>query len=248
MLRFVGLGLYDDLDVTLRGARAIERADVVYAEFYTSRLSGCTLEDLERRHGSEIRVLERDEVESSSEVVDRARRSDVVFAVAGDPMVSTTHAELRLRAMEAGVETTVVNAPSVSSAVSSATGLQNYRFGRSTSLVGRGGWTPSSPFEVVRDNLERRLHTLVYLDIDVDGDRERYMKASEAAARFDETDAVDVDTVVGVARVGSPDVDVAYGTPAEVAEVDLGEPLHVVVAPAELHDVERRYLEAMAKR
>jgi len=47
VLTFVGLGLYDEEDVTVKGLQAIENADVVYAEFYSSKLIGTTIEKLE---------------------------------------------------------------------------------------------------------------------------------------------------------------------------------------------------------
>ncbi|MFP4188324.1 MAG: diphthine synthase [Halobacteriales archaeon] len=244
MLTFVGLGLYDERDVTLKGRDEIADADVAYAEFYTSVLPAAPVEDLEEFHATPIEVLERDEVESGDRVVEDATERDVVFLVGGDPMVSTTHADLRLRAIERGVETRVVHGPSAATAVCGATGLQNYRFGASTTLPfdDHDGWEPDSPFERVADNLERDLHTLVYLDISDDG---RYMRASDAADRLAESD-VDASTVVGVARLGSDDVEVFAGTPGEVADHGFGSPLHLLVVPASLHPVEEESLRALA--
>jgi diphthine synthase len=244
MLTFVGLGLYDERDVTLKGRDEIADADVAYAEFYTSVLPAAPVEDLEEFHATPIEVLDRDEVESGDRVVEDATERDVVFLVGGDPMVSTTHAELRLRALERGVETRVVHAPSAATAVCGATGLQNYRFGPSTTLPfdDHDGWKPESPFDRVADNLERDLHTLVYLDISDDG---RYMRASDAAERLAGSD-VEASTVVGVARLGSDDVTVFAGTPREVAEYDFGSPLHLLAVPASLHPVEEDSLRALA--
>ncbi len=244
MLTFVGLGLYDERDITLKGRDAIADADAAYAEFYTSVLPAAPVEDLEEFHGTRIEVLDRDEVESGSRVVDEATEKNVVFLVGGDPMVSTTHADLRLRALERGVETRVVHAPSASTAVCGATGLQNYRFGASTTLPfdDHEGWEPDSPFERVAENLERDRHTLVYLDISDNG---RYMRASDAAQRLADSD-VDASLAVGVARLGSDDVHVYAGKPEKVAEHDFGSPLHLLVVPASLHPVEEESLRRLA--
>jgi len=43
MLTFVGLGLHDHRDVSIRGLEAIRRADTVFFEGYTSRLGGTSL-------------------------------------------------------------------------------------------------------------------------------------------------------------------------------------------------------------
>ena len=54
MLFFIGLGLYDELDISVKGLEAVRKADKVYAEFYTSRLMGASVQDLERLYGKKI--------------------------------------------------------------------------------------------------------------------------------------------------------------------------------------------------
>lgn len=248
MLTFVGLGMYDERDVTLKGRDAIADADAAYAEFYTSVLPAAPVEDLEEFHATQIELLNRDEVENGTRVVEEAEKKDVVFLVGGDPMVSTTHTDLRLRALKGGIETEVIHGPSAATAVCGATGLQNYRFGPSTTLPfdDHEGWDPESPFERISENLERDLHTLVYLDISDKGDGcERYMQASDAAARLRDSD-VDADTLVGVARLGSEDVHAFAGSPEEVAFHDFGSPLHLLVVPSSLHPIEKESLDRIA--
>jgi diphthine synthase len=47
MLTFIGLGLFDEYDISLKGLEAIRKADLVYAEFYTSCLMGTNLDKME---------------------------------------------------------------------------------------------------------------------------------------------------------------------------------------------------------
>jgi len=47
VLTFVGLGLFDEDDISVKGLKAIENADAIYAEFNTSKLIGTTIEKLE---------------------------------------------------------------------------------------------------------------------------------------------------------------------------------------------------------
>jgi len=103
MLTFIGLGLFDKEDVSEKGLRLIRGADSVFLEGYTSRLMGATKEDLESFYGRPVRVLMRADVEQHpDELLDCAARGNTVFLCAGDPMVSTTHADLRIRAAESG--------------------------------------------------------------------------------------------------------------------------------------------------
>jgi diphthine synthase len=253
MLTFVGLGLFDERSVTVAGADAIADADRAFAEFYTSRLVGAEVADLEAYHGIEVEVRDRAGVEQDPEpVLAAAETEDVVFLTAGDTMISTTHVDLRLRAEDRGVETRVIHAPTAESAASSLTGLQNYRFGKATTLPfewahGADG-VPSSVVDTIEANRERGLHTLCYLDIKVDHPRvdgDEYMSASHAAALL--ADHWNPDAVgVVVARAGAPDATVRADRLAALADEDFGDPLHLLVVPGDLHHVEADALAGLA--
>ena len=104
VLTFVGLGLYDLRDISVKGLECIRNADVVYLESYTSRLFGCTLIQMQELYGKEILVLSRHEVEVHPDpLLIRAMENEVVLLVGGDPMVSTTHIDLRIRAHQKGI-------------------------------------------------------------------------------------------------------------------------------------------------
>src|SRR6056297_1707274 len=170
MLTFIGLGLYDERSITVEGRDALQAADRVYAEFYTSQLIGTTIDDLESSHDLEIDIRNRAGVEQHPEdMLEAAENEDVAFLTAGDTMISTTHVDLRLRAHERGVETRVIHGVTAQTATSSLTGLQNYRFGKATTLPfpyahGAEG-LPASVTETIDENRADGLHTVVYLDI-----------------------------------------------------------------------------------
>ncbi|WP_436927205.1 diphthine synthase [Halosimplex amylolyticum] len=247
MLTFVGLGLYDERSVTVAGRDAIRAADRVVAEFYTSKLAGATVADLEAYHDTEIEVRDRAGVEQKpDDILDDAVDADVVFLTAGDTMISTTHTDLRLRAHDRGIETRVVHGTTAQAAASSLTGLQNYRFGKATTLPFErshaGDALPESVLETVDDNRERGLHTLIFLDIDAANDD--YMRADEATARLAEA----YDDVLGVvvARAGSPAPVVRADRLSALSEESFGDPLHLLVIPGDLHLMERDALAALA--
>ena len=166
--------------------------------------------------------------------------------VPGDPMVSTTHADLRMRAGARGIRTAIVHAASISSAVCGLSGLQNYRFGKSCSLpFPQKNWYPTTPVDVIGENLDLRLHTLVYLDIHDD----RYMTIPEAIALIEQIAGeknITIPLYVGIARAGSDEPVVRAGTADKMMSQDFGPPLHILIVPAGLHDMERSYLEMFA--
>jgi diphthine synthase len=253
MLTFVGLGLYDERSITVEGRDALRAADRAFAEFYTSRLVGTSVSELEAHHGVDIEVRDRAGVERDPEpILDAAETDDVVFLTAGDTMISTTHVDLRLRAMERSIDTRVVHGVSAAQAASGLTGLQNYRFGKAVTLpfprAHGGDGVPTSVVESVAANRERGLHTLVYLDIKVDDGRgtdagETYMTADVAAELL--ATAWPDRLAVAVARAGSPDPVVDADRLAALSTRDFGDPLHLLVLPGDLHHVEADALRTL---
>ncbi|ELZ12473.1 diphthine synthase [Natrinema thermotolerans DSM 11552] len=269
MLTFIGLGLYDERSITVEGREALRTADRAYAEFYTSELIGTTIEDLESHHDIEIEVRDRAGVEQHPEdMLEAAATEDVAFLTAGDTMISTTHVDLRLRAHDRGIETRVIHGVTAQTATSALTGLQNYRFGKATTLPfpyahGADG-LPASVTETIDANRAAGLHTVVYLDIKVGRGPTSSQNASRSDdkighERTDEDEYMTADVgaellaaaypdLVGVvvARAGSPDPLVEAGTMTELADREFGDPLHLLVVPGECHLLEADALEELA--
>jgi len=173
-----------------------------------------------------------------------AESRSVVFLTGGDPMISTTHADLRIRAHRRGIQTAIIHGASIASAVCGISGLQNYRFGKSCSLpFPEEHWYPLTPAEVIRKNLSLNLHTLVYLDIRED----TCMTVHDAVPLLEEMSHrcdFSIPLYVGVARAGSPAPDVFCGDREKILSHDFGPPLHILVVPGSLHVMEREYLES----
>ncbi len=247
-LIFIGLGLYDEEDITIKGKDAAANVDIVFSEFYTSRLAGANIEEIEKVLGRDVQVLSREEVESGDIVLDTAVDHSTAFLTAGDPMAATTHVELRLRAVERGIKTKVIHGISIISAVPSILGVMHYKFGRTVTLpfLRERGY-PHSPYEHIKANQSIGLHTLILLDID--GENERYMTVNqgvEALLMLEEKRREDVITndtlMAGLARVGSPEPEIRVGNPRELLEHDFGGGLHSMVVFSELHFMEEEAL------
>ncbi len=250
MLVFIGLGLHGE-GISLRGLREAREADAIYAELYTSTLPKLRLNELEQTIGKPIKVVDRETVEQRpDEILRAAKASKVAFLVPGDPMVATTHVDLRLRATRAGIETKIVHAASIASAAAGLTGLQSYKFGRSATVPFPDN--PSRvPYETLVENRERGLHTLLLLDIRAE--EGRAMLASEAIEIMLELEkklqknvfAPDTLAVV-VARAGSDDSIVKADKVGELQKLDFRSPPHVLIVPGKLHFVEAEALRAFA--
>jgi diphthine synthase len=256
MLIFIGLGLYDERDISVKGLDAVRGADMVYAEFYTSRLMGAALDTLEAFYGKKIHSLSRQQVEVDPSWMEDALDRDVAFLVGGDAMVSTTHLDLRLRAAKMGIKTRVIHSSSIVTAVSGLCGLQNYRFGRSTTIpfpyISRGKRIiAQTPYQVLMENLERNLHTMLFLDIQSDR-MESYMTVNEGTALLLEMQVAAGESIldnvlgIGIARAGSDDAAVKADLLPRLQSYDFGGPLHILIVPARLHFMEAQALVELA--
>jgi len=248
ILYFVGLGLSDLKDISIRGKEIVEGADSVFAEFYTSRLSD---ENISGFFGREIRILNREELEDEKVILEAVERGDTVLLTAGDPMSATTHNSLRLSAMKRGIEVKIIHSASIFTAAPGLLGLWPYKFGRATTLARpERGFFPTSPYDVLVSNLKMGLHTLILLDIKVEEDY--FMTAGEGLSlllQMEEEKGEGIltpDTEVAVvARAGSENPALFFGPISSALKRDFGPPLHTIILPGKLNFMEREILDML---
>lgn len=250
-LIFIGLGLSDDDSATLEAVEACKRVDVLLAEQYTSVLTKDSIERLSRKVGKEIRVLGRGEVEDGG-FLEALIGKKVGFLVPGDPMTATTHVDLRIRAHEAGMATKIIHGTSAMVAVPGILGLQHYKFGRIITIpFHQKGFEPTSPFELLTENMKRGMHTLVLLDIKSEEDR--FMTANQglawllSTAESVKSDVIDQESLACVvARAGSDSCIARADRIRELIKMEFGKPLHTIVVPGKLHFQEEEALVRFA--
>ncbi len=254
-LVFVGLGLFDEMDVSLRGLKEIKEADVVFAEFYTSLMAELSVKKLERLIGKKVSVVSRHhlEEENGQMILQKAEQGKTVLLVPGDPLIATTHVDLRIRAEKLGIKTRVIHGASIISAAIGLSGLQNYKFGRSVTVpFPENGFVSETPYQVIKVNRKMGLHTLCFLDVKVEEGRCMTVKDGLQALLIVEerkrNEAVTMDTlVVGIARAGSKDSVVKAGYTGEVMKYDFGKPPHTIIFPGKLHFMEAEALIMLAR-
>jgi diphthine synthase len=251
-LIFVGLGMSRPEDMSVRALNTLRDCDEIFAEFYTSRLNDARPEDLEAFIGKKITILRRADVEEKDIIVSAAKENKVAFITAGDPMSATTHVDLRLRAIDEGVRTDLINGVSIFVSCAAAFGLQPYKFGRAVTIpFPEPRFLPSSPYENILENYSRGLHTLILLDIKQE--EERYMTAPmamrwllDAEERLGKGLVNERSLFCAAARVGSESQALLAGYPDDIVNADLGPPLHCMIMPGRLHFMEAQALVALA--
>lgn len=239
MLYFVGIGLADEKDISVKGLEAVKKADFIFLESYTS-IFNCPVKDLENFYGRKIIKADRNLVEKNSdEILDKAKAKNVCFLVAGDPMCATTHADLLLRAKEKNVEVEIIHNASIVSAIG-AVGLEVYKFGKITSIPFENK-NVKSPYEAMKVNLKNKMHTLFLIDLRPD--ENKFLTIKEAIEYLIREGMKKTMKVLACARIGSKSQKIAYGEAEKLLDIDFGNPPYCLVVPAELHFMEEGMLK-----
>ena len=163
-------------------------------------------------------------------------------------MSATTHAELFRLAQEKKVPVKVIHNASVLTAIG-ITGLQLYKFGKTTSIPFIEDHPQlETPYNVLKENQSLGLHTLFLLDLKPA--EKKFMTVNRAIEIMEQIEEhkkeklINKDTlVVGCARLGSEDFMVKSGKLAQVKKADFGKPPHCLIIPGKLHFLEEEMLE-----
>jgi diphthine synthase len=248
-LVFVGLGL-GAKGISLEGIEELKSADSVYLEYYTTPHEPQLLRQLEIATGTRPTVVDRDFVEDGTRILSEAKERKVALAVLGDPMIATTHNELRARAIRQGVETKVVHGTTIASAAASASGLHSYKFSRTVTITREAVGRLTQAYHILHENLLEGAHTLLLLEYDI--------KSGEGVAPADaiaglllaegnfKRGAVSERTFALVlSRLGRGDSNFSAGSFSELSEKSYGEPPHCLVVPGKLHFTESEAVAAI---
>src|ERR1700680_54234 len=164
MLYFVGLGIEQSL--TLKTVRELKKCEKVFYESYTSPVirEDLTNELSEQLSPARVEVVKREVVEDGRKILESAKQAPVALIASGDPMIATTHQELRTRAIKEGIETKIIHGSSVLSAVVGELGLHSYNFGRTVTMTREP--MQYTAYNTIFNNLLKGLHTTVLLEWD----------------------------------------------------------------------------------
>lgn len=249
-LVFIGIGLDDEKGISLRGLEEIKNARSVFIELYTNLMPNFSLENLKKISGKKIRKLSRKDLEEDQGkiIINAAKKGKTVFLVPGDPLIATTHTSLRLEAQKNKIRNRIVHGVSIISAIIGASGLHNYKFGKTVTIPLPENFS-ETPYQVIQKNKESGLHTLCLLDIN--SKKQEFLSINDALRtllnieKIKQKKVVNMDTIViGVARIGSSSQLIKGGYIQDIIKIDFGGPPQSVVFPGELHFTETEALIA----
>ncbi len=254
MLAFVGLGL--EQSPTLQEVAFLKNCEEVYFESYTSPatidndLLGSLSKAVEGK--KRIEIVTREFVEDGRKILEAAKGKVLALVCSGDPMVATTHQELRVRAIRAQIKTKIFHGSSILCALSGELGLSSYSFGKTVTVTRNP--LQYTAYNTIYQNLLRGLHSTLLLEWD---EKSRFfLSTKEAVLGLLEAEKdlkygilTSETLLLGASQIGSEaGARINACTFSEARDVDFGTPPITLVIPGKLHFTEVEALSAITGR
>lgn len=179
MLFLIGLGL-SNKDLPYGAISDLKGADEVLVDPYTNFMTDEDLAWLSAEFSIKPKLLNRSDLEENAkQMVERAKSSNIVLLVSGDPLIATTHHTILDLAAKMGVKYKVHHSSNIFSGAIGESGLDIYKFGPTTTITfWSEKYKPTSFIDVIKKNSDNGQHTVALCDYHYL--EKRKMKLSEA--------------------------------------------------------------------
>jgi len=242
MLWFVGLGISGISELSDNTISVIKNADIVYLESFTSPISETEKEQLANMCDGEFKIAKRWLVEDGNEILENAKKREVVLISYGDPYIATTHLELKTRAVTDKIETKTIHSSSIVSSLIGEIGLQYYKVGKILTIMN----DPKSmitPYNTISNNLLSKMHSVILLEYNED--KSFFLAPQDAlsllldAEKIQNGKIISLDTFAIIAsRIGKSDQNITSGKISNLIKKEFGNPPHTIIIPGSLHFTE----------
>ena len=242
MLWFVGLGISGISELSDNTVSIIKNADTVYLESFTSPISETEKEQLANMCDGEFKIAKRWLVEDGNEILENAKKREVVLISYGDPYIATTHLELKTRAVTDKIETKTIHSSSIVSSLIGEIGLQYYKVGKILTVMN----DPKSmitPYNTISNNLLSKMHSVILLEYNED--KSFFLAPQDAlsllldAEKIQNGKIISLDTFAIIAsRIGKSDQNITSGKISNLIKKEFGNPPHTIIIPGSLHFTE----------
>ena len=242
MLWFVGLGISGISELSDNTISVIKNADTVYLESFTSPISETEKEQLANMCDGEFKIAKRWLVEDGNEILENAKKREVVLISYGNPYIATTHLELKTRAVTDKIETKTIHSSSIVSSLIGEIGLQYYKVGKILTIMN----DPKSmitPYNTISNNLLSKMHSVILLEYNED--KSFFLAPQDAlsllldAEKIQNGKIISLDTFAIIAsRIGKSDQNITSGKISNLIKKEFGNPPHTIIIPGSLHFTE----------
>jgi diphthine synthase len=242
MLWFVGLGISGVESLSIETEKLLKDADTVYLELFTSPISEVHITKIKDIVKGEFKIAKRWMVEDGKEILEAAKKKNVVVLTYGDPFIATTHIELRTRAIQSKIITKIVHASSAITALVGECGLHYYKVGKLVTIMDDIK-TITTPYYSIYQNASAGLHTILLLEYNQDA--KFFLNPATALSNLLDIEKSQKRNVICpstfaiiASRIGFKNQKIVAGKISTLLEQSFGEPPHTIVVPGKLHFTE----------
>jgi len=249
MFYLAGIGLKPK-HLTVEALEALKKCEQVFLDAYTSKYAEGSIEELEALIGKKITALGRTGIEEEFEPMLKASKGkDIALLVFGNCLTATTHVQLLIDAKKIGIKSAVLPGISLTNLLGK-TGLDEYRFGRTVSIVFQeANYAPESFYDMIMENRNAGLHTLCLLDIRAE--EKRFMGIQEALVVLEKIEkkrglkAIKDSRIIGLYALGSRNEKIKAGSMNGLVKSGLGGFPQALIVCGRLNEKEEEAVAAL---
>ena len=254
MLWFVGTGIGGYRGLSIEAVDILKKCEFVFVERFTSALQDTEIRGMNSLIGLQARPVERWFVEDGREIIEAADTGQVALVSYGDPLIATTHIELRARAVKRGIKTAVLHSASGIYSAIGEMGLHAYKFGRMVTIMAEPQ-SAISVYNTIFENLLAGNHTLLLTEYryEATGDpffldpRSVFKMLSDVEADQKHCVLAPDTFVVVASRVGHSDQKIVSGKIKSLSEIDFGAGPHTIAITGSMHFTEMEAIALMSQ-
>lgn len=249
MLYFVGLGITGCKGMSLDALEILKSCEIIYIERFTSYISNNEIEKfiqlVDPENDKEISVVKRWFVEDAKEILSKSKNSIVALVTYGDPFMATTINELRNRAKNYSINTKIIHGASGIFSFIGESGLHNYKFGRTSTLMS-DPQSAISVYHTIYENLKVGNHTLILTEYNNNEEKDfLFLNPNTAIDLLKEAEKdlkygiiSDETFIIIGSRIGQDSQTIQSGKICSFEKFNFGDGPHSLIIPGQLHFTE----------
>lgn len=237
MIGFVSAGFNPPMTFTKEELDFLDSSELILVDTYTSPNY---LRELGER---ELNFVGRDKLEDYQWIL--KIKGTVSIVIPGDYFSATTHFSIYMEAIKKGIKVRVFHNSSIFPTAATRLGLHLYKVGPAVSLPRfKEKFRPLSPYDKIKDNSKRGLHTILLLDTEPPLELKDALEELLWMESEKNEGLLDRRREVGIlSSLGTPDEKIVYGRIETMMEWKGGTVPFTIVIPAELHFQEKEALD-----
>lgn len=249
MLYLIGLGIGGCRGMSLEALEILKSCEIVYIERFTNYINNSEIEKfiqiVDPEKNKKISIVKRWFVEDAKQILSQSQNSIVALVTYGDPLMATTINELRNRANNHMINTKIIHGSSGIFSFIGESGLHNYKFGRTTTIMS-DPQSAISVYSTIYENLKVGNHTLILTEYNNNDEKDfSFLNPHIAISLLKEVEKdlkygiiSDETFVIIGSRIGQNSQKIQSGKISSLDKCDFGDGPHSIIIPGPLHFTE----------